>query len=175
MRFSFACAAGLIAAGFVSISPVSAHVTLDGREALTDTYFKAVFNVPHGCEGSPTTRIRIRIPDGITSVKVQPKQGWDVSTVKTKLETPRKGSHGEAITEAVTEVSWAGGRLLDEHIDEFMMQIRLPNAAPGTVLYFPVVQDCEKGTTRWIEVPEPGAKPGGLKQPAPALRLISKP
>ncbi len=153
-------------------SHLSAHVTLDTREAPTDTYLKAVFNVPHGCEGSPTTRIRIRIPDGISSVKVQPKQGWDVSTVKTKLATPAKGGHGEAITETVSEVVWSGGRLLDEHIDEFLMQIRLPNAAPGTVLYFPVVQDCEKGTNRWIELPEAGKS---LKQPAPALRLIAKP
>ena len=173
MRFSVALAAGM--AGLVAISPAFAHVTLDAREAPTDSYFKAVFNVPHGCEGSPTTRIGVRIPDGVTSVKPQPKQGWEVATVKTKLATPTKGSHGEAITEAITEVSWSGGRLLDEHIDEFMMQIRLPNAAPGTVLYFPIVQECEKGITRWIEIPEPNAKSGGLKEPAPALRLTPKP
>lgn len=152
-----------------------AHVTLDTRESPTDSYYKAVFNVPHGCEGSSTTNIRIRLPEGLQSVKVQPKQGWKVTTVKTKLATPLKGGHGESITEMVSEVSWSGGPLLDEHIDEFMMQIRLPNAAPGTILYFPVVQECEKGVNRWIEIPEPGAKPGGLKQPAPSLRLIAKP
>ncbi len=172
MRFSFALPVAL-AALLVSTSAF-AHVTLDAREAPTDSYFKAVFNVPHGCEGSPTTRIRVRIPDGVTSVKPQPKQGWDLATVKRKLATPTKGSHGEAITEAITEVAWSGGRLLDEHIDEFMMQIRLPNAPAGTVLYFPIVQECEKGITRWIEIPEPNAKPGGLKEPAPALRLIAK-
>lgn len=173
MRFSIALPAALSA--LLVSSSAFAHVTLDAHEAPTDSYFKAVFNVPHGCEGSPTTRIRVRIPDGVTSVKPQPKPGWEVNTVKTKLATPTKGSHGEAITEAITEVSWSGGRLLDEHIDEFMMQIRLPNAAPGTVLYFPIVQDCEKGITRWIEIPAPGAKPGGLKEPAPALRLTPKP
>jgi len=173
MRISIALPA-VLSALLVS-SSAFAHVTLDAREAPTDSYFKAVFNVPHGCEGSPTTRIRIRIPDGITGVKPQPKQGWDVATVKTKLATPIKGSHGEAISEAITEVSWSGGKLLDEHIDEFKMQVRLPNAAPGTVLYFPIVQECEKGITRWIEIPSPGAKPGGLKEPAPALRLTPKP
>lgn len=173
MRTSSTFAAGVVAVGLVSIMPASAHVTLDTREAPTDSYYKAVFNVPHGCEGSATTNIRIRLPEGLQSVKVQPKQGWKVSTVKTKLATPVTGGHGESITETVSEVSWTGGPLLDEHIDEFMMQIRLPNAAPGTILYFPVVQECEKGVNRWIEIPEPG-KSNNLKQPAPALRLTPK-
>ena len=174
MRSSVSFFAGITAALLVS-APLSAHVTLEAREAPTDSYFKAVFSVSHGCEGSATNRLRVRIPDGVTGVKPQPKTGWELATVKTKLATPAQGSHGEAITETITEVSWSGGRLLDEHFDQFVMQVRLPNAAPNTVLYFPTVQECEKGITRWIEIPEPGAKPTGLKEPAPALRLTPKP
>jgi len=158
----------------LSSTPSFAHVTLDVREAPADSYYKLVLNVPHGCAGSATTRLRVRIPDGVTGVKPQPKPGWEVATVKTKLATPAKGSHGETLTETVSEVAWSGGKLLDEHFDQFMMQVHLPNAAAGTILYFPVVQECEKGITRWIEVPQPGAKPGGLKEPAPALRLTPK-
>ena len=56
------------------------------------------------------------------------------------------------------------------------MQMKLPKAAPGSVLYFPVVQDCEKGVNRWIEIPEAGKKKlGDYKQPAAALTLIAKP
>jgi uncharacterized protein YcnI len=168
---SLAAACGAL---MLSSSPVFAHVTLDVREAPTDSYYKAVFNVPHGCVGSPTTRLRVRIPDGVIGVKPQPKPGWEVATVKTKLATPVKGSHGEAITEAITEVSWSGGKLLDEHFDQFMMQVRLPNAPAGTILYFPVVQECETGVTRWIEIPRAGDKSGGLKEPAPALRLTPR-
>jgi uncharacterized protein YcnI len=175
MRFSFALAAGLVAAGFVSISPASAHVTLEVREAPVDSSYKAVFSVPHGCEGSATTRVRFRMPAGVTGVKPQPRAGWELSTVKTKLEKPIKGGHGEEITETVTEVVWSGGKLLDEHFDQFVMRMALPKVAPGTVLYFPVVQECEKGVNRWIEIPEDGKKSGDYKQPAPALRLISKP
>ncbi|MCD6075032.1 MAG: hypothetical protein K0Q70_1915 [Rhodospirillales bacterium] len=165
----------VISAALLASAPLSAHVTLEAREAPADSYFKAVFSVPHGCEGSPTTRIRVRIPDGVTGVKPQPKTGWELATVKTKLATPAKGSHGEAVGETITEVSWSGGKLLDEHFDQFTMQVRLPNAVSGTMLYFPIVQECEKGITRWIEIPQPGAKPGGLREPAPALRLIAKP
>ena len=48
---------------------------------------------------------------------------------------------------------------------------------PNTTLYFPVVQDCEQGVSRWIDVPAEGqAGHGeGSKTPAPGLKLIAKP
>ena len=156
-------------------SHLSAHVTLEVREAPVDSYYKAAFGVGHGCEGSPTVRVRVRIPDGVTGVKPQPKAGWEVATVKTKLEKPISGDHGATITEVVSEVVWSGGKLLDAHFDQFLMQVKLPKAAPGTVIYFPVVQDCEKGVNRWIEIPGAGKKLGDYKQPAAALTLIAKP
>lgn len=167
-------AVALAATGLVSFQ-VSAHVTLEAREAPADSYYKAVFSVPHGCEGSPTTRVRIRMPDVVTGVKPQPHTGWELSTVKTKLDKPIAGDHGATITEVVSEVVWSGGKLLDEHFDQFVMQVKLPNAAAGTVLYFPVVQECEKGVNRWIEIPEAGKRAGDYKQPAPSLKLLAKP
>lgn len=173
MRHSFLLAATV--AAVVASSPLSAHVTLEVREAVADSYYKAVFSVPHGCEGSATTRVRIRVPTGVHGVKPKPNPGWELSTVKTKLEKPIKGRHGEEITDTVSEVAWSGGKLADEHFDQFVMMMRLPNAEVGTVLYFPVVQECEKGVHRWIEIPEAGKSPSDYKQPAPALRLIGKP
>jgi uncharacterized protein YcnI len=175
MRHSFAIASLSLAATFVLSSASIAHVTLEARDAPADSYDKAVFSVPHGCEGSPTVRLRIQIPDGVTGVKPQPKTGWELTTVKKRLEPPMKGSHGETITETVSEVAWSGGKLLDEHFDQFVMQVRLPVAASNTVLYFPTVQECETGVTRWIEIPETGKTSGDYKQPAPQLRLTAKP
>ena len=48
--------------------------------------------------------------------------------------------------------------------------ITLPNA-PGTTVYFPVIQECEKGANRWVEPvvagqPEP-------PQPMPGLRIVN--
>jgi uncharacterized protein YcnI len=111
----------------------------------------------------------------VTGVKPQPHVGWELSTVKTKLDKPIAGDHGATITEVVSEVSWAGGKLLDENFDQFVMQIKLPNAATGTILYFPVVQECEKGVNRWIEIPAASQKPSELKLPAPSLKLLAKP
>jgi uncharacterized protein YcnI len=150
--------------------PAAAHVTLEQREAPAHSYYKALLRVTHGCKGSPTVRVRVRLPEGVLSVRPQPKSGWKVETTKVKLAKPLDDGHGNKITEAVGEVAWSGGRLLDEHFDEFAVIMRLPDR-PGTTVYFPVVQECEQGAHRWIEIPEPGKSAGDYREPAPALRL----
>lgn len=166
-------AAATVAALLAVASPSAAHVTLDPAPARADSYYKAVLRVPHGCNGSPTRRIRVRIPDGVTSVKPQPKTGWTLEIAKKKLAQPLDDGHGGKITEVVGEVGWSGGRLPDEQFDEFAMMLKLPDA-PNATLYFPVVQDCEQGVHRWIEIPETGRASRELKEPAPALPLLPK-
>lgn len=147
-----------------------AHVTLETQQAPAESYYKAVVRVPHGCDGSPTIAVRVRIPEGVTGVKIQPKPGWKTSVAKEKAASTAD-SHGNKVTETVREVTWRGGRLDDDSYDEFVMQVKLPNA-PETTLYFPVVQECVKGTHRWIQVPEPGKTSRDYKEPAPGLRLL---
>jgi len=149
-----------------------AHITLETREAPAASYYKAVFKVGHGCDGQPTNRIRVQLPAGVGSVKTMLKPGWKTQVVREKLATPVKDNHGNTITDAPKEVIWSGGRLADENYDEFVMQILLPDAAPGD-LYFPVVQECVKGVHRWIEIPEAGRNER-LREPAPKLRLLPK-
>jgi uncharacterized protein YcnI len=38
-----------------------------------------------------------------------------------------------------------------------------------------VVQECEKGFHRWIEVPEDGKSRRDYNEPAPELKLLPKP
>jgi len=151
----------------------AAHTVIDPRDAPADSYFKAQFRVTHGCKGSPTVRVRIRVPEGVLSVKPQPKPGWQVEMTRVKLAQPVDNGHGGKITEVAGEVVWSGGRLLDEHFDEFGLTMRLPDR-PGATLYFPVVQECEQGVHRWIEIPEPGKPARDLREPAPALRLTPR-
>jgi uncharacterized protein YcnI len=62
--------AAMSVAAAVALSPLaaSAHVVLDQREAAVGTYYKPVFQIGHGCEGSPTTALRVKIPDGVIAV-----------------------------------------------------------------------------------------------------------
>jgi uncharacterized protein YcnI len=153
--------------------PATAHVVLEQRQAPADSYYKATLTTPHGCKGSPTQRIRVRIPEGVLSVKPQPKPGWKLEITRAKLPTPLDDGHGGKITEVVREVAWSGGSLADEHFDEFKMVTKLPDR-PGATLYFPVVQECAQGAHRWIEIPEAGKPAQDLKEPAPALFLTPK-
>ena len=165
--------AALVATATLAMTGAAmAHVTLETAEAPAGSYYKAVMRVGHGCEGSPMREMRVKVPDGMVNVKPMPKPGWEVSTVIGKLATPFE-SHGKTITEGVTEVRWTGGRLLDEHYDEFVFRGQLPDRT-GETLYVPIVQICEKGESRWIEIPAAGQKSDDLKEPAPAIRLIQK-
>jgi len=107
-------------------------------------------------------------------VKPQPKPGWQLAITRVRLAKPVDAGHGNLISETVSEVSWSGGPLADEHFDEFRIVMKLPDR-PGTTLYFPVVQDCREGVQRWIEIPDKGRPAGELKEPAPALTLTPKP
>jgi uncharacterized protein YcnI len=152
-----------------------AHVTLERQEAHVGGSYKAVLRVPHGCKGSPTTSIRVRLPAGIIGVKPMPKPGWKLQVVTNKYPKPFT-LRGAPVSEGVTELSWSGGNLPDAHYDEFVFVANIAQELPaGQTLYLPVVQECEQGVQRWIEIPsgKPGHGDGhGLADPAPALRLL---
>ena len=46
---------------------------------------------------------------------------------------------------------------------------------PNTTLYFPVVQECEQGVSRWIEIPAEADHPHEKKWPAPGVKLLPRP
>jgi uncharacterized protein YcnI len=162
---ALASAAVLTTSAFASL-PACAHITLDNQQATAGSYYKAVFKVPHGCKGSATLKVRVRIPEGVIAVKPQPKAGWKIDVVEGAY--PKAYAlHGAQVASGVREVSWSG-KLPDAYFDEFVFQAYLtPDMPPGQV-YFPVVQECEKGTERWIDLKQPSDKP------APHLTLLPK-
>jgi periplasmic copper chaperone A len=153
-------------------SRVFAHVTLEQNQATIGTSYKAVLRVPHGCDGSATTAIRVRIPEGVLDVKPMPKPGWTVAIIRGKYSSTHSLHHAQ-VSEGVTEVDWSGGKLPDEYYDEFVFQSYLASdLEAGQMLYFPVVQECEKGVHKWVEVPTAGSN---HPEPAPGLKLVPKP
>lgn len=164
-----------IAGAALVASPAGAHVTLENRQATPASYYKAVFAVPHGCAGSPTVKFRVQIPEGVIAVKPMPKPGWSLETVKAKYATSYQ-HHGTTVTEGVREVTWSGGKLADDNYDEFVLATYLTGSLkPSTTLYFPVVQECEQGISRWIEIPPEGKPAHETKSPAPGVKLMPKP
>jgi uncharacterized protein YcnI len=165
---------GFVAAALAASSAI-AHVTLENRQATPASYYKAVFAVPHGCAGSATVKVRVQIPEGVIAVKPMPKPGWTVETTKGKYSTSYE-LHGATISEGVREVTWSGGKLADDNYDEFVLATFLTGSLkPNTTLYFPVVQECEQGVSRWIEIPQEGKPAHDSKSPAPGVKLMPKP
>ena len=170
-------AALLSAAGALAgVSIAFAHITLENQQAAVGASYKAVLRVPHGCEGSATVALRVRIPEGFIEVKPMPKPGWKLDVVRGKYQKPMS-VRGTSVTEGVTEVDWSGGNLPDAYYDEFVFAGYIGDEAQaGQTMYFPVVQECEKGVNRWIEIPREGAHAdhGEAGEPAAALKLLPK-
>ena len=167
----------LILVAALAASPASAHVTLENRQASVGSYYKAVFAVPHGCAGSATVKVRVQVPEGVIAVKPMPKPGWSVEAIKGKYAADYD-YHGTKLSEGVKEVVWSGGKLPDDNYDEFVVSTFLTGGLkPNSTLYFPVVQECEQGVSRWIDIPDEGsaAQSHDSKSPAPGVKLMPKP
>lgn len=164
-RFGCCLAVACAAAG-----AVEAHVTLAEDTARPGATYRAVLQVGHGCEGGlATTAIRVLL-DGIASARPMPKPGWDLATTRGPVTRPGGGT-----VEGVREIMWSGGDLPTDWYDEFVFVANLPRAEPGTVLYFPVVQECGTVVHRWIEIPLPDEEASDLAEPAPSVTLIDAP
>src|SRR5262249_17792246 len=137
--------------------------------------YKAVLRVPHGCEGTATIALRVRVPDGMIAVKPMPKPGWRIDMVTGKYSKTYSFFHGAKLSEGVTEGGFTGGNRPEAYHAEFVVTGCVAgDLEAAKTLYFPVVQECEKGMHRWIEIPAAGKSSGDYPEPAPALKLLPK-
>jgi uncharacterized protein YcnI len=148
-----------------------AHVTLETQSAPVGSFYKAVLRVPHGCAGSPTRKLRVRVPDGLLDAKPEPKAGWTLTT-STGNYDKAYSLYGRPVKSGVREITWTG-ELPDAFYDEFVFVGYLAKDLPvGKILAIPVVQECAQGVSRWIDAPSSGAGNDESKTPAPGLKLL---
>ncbi|WP_375464127.1 DUF1775 domain-containing protein [uncultured Methylobacterium sp.] len=154
-------------------SAALAHATLDRKEAAPKATYRGVVQINHGCDGSPTNRVSVTIPEGFVGAKPMPKPGWQVTTARGAYARPYPSFHG-TVSEGVTAITWSGGTLPDDAVDEFTFFARVADTfAPGTAVYVPVEQDCASGGYRWSEIPAAGQSAQDLKSPAPMVRIVA--
>jgi uncharacterized protein YcnI len=148
----------------------SAHITTDPAVGPSDGYATLAFQVPHGCEGSPTTQVRIQIPPSVPSATPAVHPLWEVETREGRKDPVEL--HGEKITRGVSEVIYTAKQPLpDDRLDLLPISVKLPAGKPGEPVYFPAIQKCAQGETRWIQIPSEGENPDDLESPAPAVTL----
>lgn len=166
-----AALAGAIGLGIIGTVPAFAHVTVAPSTTAAGGYTIATFSVPHGCDGSATTKVAISIPDGINSVTPTRNSYYSVKKVTEQLNPPVTDAHGNQVTERVAQVVYtAKTPLPDGQRDAFELSFQVPDVE-GETLLFPTVQTCEQGEAAWVEEgPEGGQEP---EHPTPAFAVTA--
>ena len=159
----------LLAASIVG--PAFAHATFEQTELAQNSTAKFTTRIGHGCDGEPTLRVRIQIPEGVIAVKPMPKAGWTLETVsgpyRRKLRALGRDRDRRRDGDRLV------GRAVRRHYDEFVFRGRITDHLPvGETLYIPVVQECANGAERWIEIPAVGQDADELEFPAPGVKIV---
>ncbi|OIH97252.1 YcnI family protein [Curtobacterium sp. MCBA15_001] len=153
----------------------SAHVEATSTSTAADSYTTATFSVPHGCDGSPTTKLQFHIPSSIIEVTPTVNPNWDITKTTEPYTSASAASDDESAADAgerVTSVTYTAKTPLpaDER-DTFSLSFSLPDGKPGTVVSLPVTQTCEQGSTEWDQAQQAGkAEP---EHPAPSITLTA--
>ncbi|MBI0312763.1 MULTISPECIES: YcnI family copper-binding membrane protein [Streptomyces violaceusniger group] len=164
----------LTAGGLVLLTagPAFAHVSVQPGQAEKGGYSTINFKVPNERDDSSTVKLEVTLPADhpLASVMPQPVPGWDVKVTKSKLAKPME-MHGEKISEAVTKVTWTGGKIEPGMFQQFPLSVgQLPDDADQ--LAFKALQTYDnKEVVRWIEEPKEGA--AEPENPAPVLKLVA--
>ena len=59
---------------------VQAHAVVKPQDVAADSYQKLTFRITHGCDGSPTMAVIVRVPVSLHGAKPMPKAGWSIAT-----------------------------------------------------------------------------------------------
>ena len=157
---------------FLAFFPIliQAHATLDVSSAKSGSYYKAVLNIPHGCEGEATREVQVKLPEGFINVKPMPKPGWNMEIRKGTYQKTYE-LHGEEVKAVPLEIHWKGGMLHDVHFDEFVLHGKLGDFLQDTHLPFVITQVCATQNLTWNQIPTEGQDPHSRKHPAPILHV----
>ncbi|MEV7414324.1 YcnI family protein [Streptomyces sp. NPDC089919] len=170
-RVSFVAA---LAAGSVLVlsGTAFAHVSVQPGQAEKGGYSTIAFKVPNERDNASTVKVEVTLPADhpLASVMPQDLPGWKVEVTKSKLAKPLT-IHGKQITEAVTKVTWSGGKIEPGRFQQFPLSVgQLPEDADQLV--FKAIQTYSNNeVVRWIEETKEGAEEP--ENPAPVLKLVA--
>ncbi|KAI8802218.1 hypothetical protein BJ742DRAFT_873393 [Cladochytrium replicatum] len=147
----------------------TAHVTIQPNVAIPGSYSVLNARVPHGCAGSPTVSVSVKIPANVFSVKPKNVPNWIVE-IGLRPRDPPIVSEGVTVNTTIDTITWSTNTstaILDSFFEDFPFQAQLPKPdADGSKIYFQINQTCVEGFTYWGELP-----PNASAHPAPALTL----
>lgn len=133
--------------------PASAHLHPDPAEVPEGEDTEVGLAVEHGCDDSPTTEVKVRLPDGLDAAAMV-RSGWSLDNT----------------AGVVTWSAQPGNELPADETGVFELLVTPDPGTEGRTLPLKTVQTCETGTLRWIEVWDgEGEEP---EHPAPTLTVL---
>ena len=123
-------------------SPAMAHMTLTNSTSAPGESYTGVLILPHGCDGAPTDKIRMIVPQGFLEAEAESKDGWTV-----------------AVEDGVIE--WSGGSVPDDAVETFTFTGTFAEDIAVADVLFPVEQHCGDAALGW----EPAVSLGGGSEP----------
>jgi hypothetical protein len=138
-----------LTAGFVLATPLAAdaHIEPDVSAVPAGAPAAVAFNLEHGCDDSPTTKLELQVPASVTDAQPVAKDGWTGS-----------------VTDNV--VTFTGGSQPAHEETTFSITFTAP--AEGTELRFPIVQTCVAGEIAWLDASEDDEHPAPVVLVGPA-------
>jgi uncharacterized protein YcnI len=134
----------------------AAHVEFTTERAPAGSDARLTLEVPNERPAAATSRIDIRMPAGVTSVKARALHRW-------RLQVTKSGNDVRRVTLTAAP---SGDELTGAEKGRFGLLVGLPGR-PGTTIVFPVLQTYDDGeVVRWIG-------PEGTSEPAAQLRLTA--
>lgn len=155
--------AGLVGGAILALAipaMASAHVSVSPDELTAGDHGVLTFSFAHGCENSPTTSLKVTMPEGLTSVAPTMDSDWSIDI--------ERGDDG--LVSAVTYTALEP--VPNDLRGAVSMSVGLDESTPDS-LVFPVVQTCVEGSTEWTQLAEDGEDPHSLDAPAPVVEVAA--
>ena len=155
--------AGLIGGAILALAipaMASAHVSVSPDELTAGDHGVLTFSFAHGCENSPTTSLKVTMPEGLASVAPTMDSDWTIDV--------EKGDDGLVSAVTYTAVTPVPNDLRGA----VSMAVGLDENTPAS-LAFPVIQTCVEGSTEWTQLAEDGEDPHSLDAPAPVVEVTA--
>ncbi|MGB4136164.1 MAG: DUF1775 domain-containing protein, partial [Microbacterium sp.] len=153
------CAAIAVGVAIAAPAAASAHVGVDPDRIPAQESTLLTFSFTHGCKESPTTALRITMPEGVGAVSPTFDSGWDVDV--------EKAENG-----LVTAVTYTAVRPVPIGLRGAVSLAFRPGQDAPQSLAFPIEQRCESGSHEWTQLAEKGQNPHDLDAPAPVVTLL---
>jgi periplasmic copper chaperone A len=163
-----AATTGLMGLG---LAGAAAHVTITPDTTSAGAFALLKVSFSHACDGSPTDKLTISLPEPLVDAKPEIVPGWTVEKVTETLDEPLTLDNGSSVTERVGQIVYtAETPVEDGYLQQFDISVQLPDAE-GETIAFPVLQSCVEGETDWAQIPAEGEDPHSLDAPAPTITL----